>query len=363
MKQHVVTPYRRGALAAFVAATLTLLAAGCGLSSSESGDKTLTVATWKGYGADLAWVQDEFEKETGASIRYVYIDSLATLVEQLRKNGDEIDVALPNLQYLRPAVEDGLLEPLDVDRIEHYEEVVPTLASRKELRVDGELYGLPWTWGSSALFYVDGAFDTPPTSYDVLWDPSMKGKIALVDDPTVLVPIAALHVGEDPNDPDMSKVEPALKELKANAKLITTSAESLASALTSSDVVAGINASSVIGGMANSGFDGLRYVIPSEGGVGWLDNWAISANSQNTDLAYEWLNYMSSADFQTRWANNAANQSPAPANAVAVDALTSEAVERIQPQPESIERLILQVPLPADRLQGWLDSWTRVKAG
>jgi spermidine/putrescine-binding protein len=363
------TPSRpRRCLQSFVAVTCAavLALAGCGLSSGGDSDpdsQTLTVLTWKGYGADLDWAQAQFKKDTGASLRYVYVDSLESMVQKLRSDGDQIDVALPNVQYLPAAAEDGLLAPLDASRLDNFDQVYPEFSSREDLRVGDELYGVPWAWGSTALFYVDSEFDAAPTSYDVLWDPEMKGRIAIPDDPTVLIPITAMYLGEDPNNPDMSEVEPALARLKANAKMVYTSSDQLARAIDSGGVVAGIGASSQIGSLASSELPGLQYLIPTEGGVAWLDNWAISAASPNKDLAYEWLNYMTSSEYLSEWANDPEYQSPAPASSAAVDALTDEAVARIQPQPENISNLTLQVRLPADVQQSWIDAWTRVKAG
>jgi putative spermidine/putrescine transport system substrate-binding protein/spermidine/putrescine transport system substrate-binding protein len=35
----------------------------------------------------------------------------------------------------------------------------------------------------------------------------------------------------------------------------------------------------------------VAYIIPDEGGVGWLDTWAMSKGVQDPDLAHAWVNF------------------------------------------------------------------------
>ncbi|HCF99812.1 MAG TPA: hypothetical protein DEV93_04645 [Chloroflexi bacterium] len=349
-----------------VAVGVTLSACSLSPNAASSGSNTLTVATWKGYGADLPWVAADFEKQTGATVKFQYIDSEANQLQLVSKANGSIDVALPNIQYLGTGIDQGIFQSLDTAKLTNYPNIYPDLANRAELRKDGKLYGLPWTWGSTGLFYDGSKISPTPDSLSVLWDPKYAGQIALIDDPTVLIPITALYLGEDPQNPDMSKVTPALQALKRNAKLIYSSTDDLAKAVTSGSIVAGIANASAIGGMIASkvsGSENFKYEVPKEGAVGWIDNWAISANTKNLDLAYKWLNYMTSDEFLSKWANSAADASPTPANKLVVDALLPATLQRLQATPDTISSLALQLPAPAARIQSWVDAWTQVKAG
>ncbi|GAA4156596.1 extracellular solute-binding protein [Leifsonia shinshuensis] len=341
--------------------------AGCSLSPSTAGtgSDTLTVATWKGYGADLSWVAAEFKKETGATVKYQFIDSEASELQLVSKANGAIDVALPNIQYIGQGIDQGLFHSLDTAKLTNYSDIYPEFSGRKEIRKGGDLYGIPWTWGSSGVFY-DSAKVSPADSLGVLWDPKYKGRIALFDDPTVLVPLTALYLGEDPQNPDMAKITPALQKLKDNAKLLYSSSDDLAKAIASGSVVAGTGDSGSLGSLFASkaaGTAGFTYEIPKEGAVGWIDNWAIAAKTQHLDLAYKWLNYMTSPAFLAKWANTPADASPAPANKSVVDSLPAATMDRLQANPDKISSLALQLPQPADRLQSWVDAWTQVKAG
>ncbi|MGN6428558.1 extracellular solute-binding protein [uncultured Leifsonia sp.] len=349
-----------------VAAAAALTSCSLSPSASGSGDNTLTVAIWKGYGADLPWVATDFKKETGATLKFQYIDSESNMLQLVDKANGGIDVALPNIQYIGQGIDQGIFHTLDTSKLSNYNDVYPEFAQRKEIRKDDKLYGIPWTWGSTGLFYDSKEVTPTPDSLSVLWDPKYKGKIALIDDATVLVPITALYLGEDPQNPDMSKITPALQKLKNNAKLTYSSTDDLAKAIASGSVVAGIGNSDAIGGLIAgkaAGAQDFTYEIAKEGAVGWIDNWAIAAKTKHLDLAYKWLNYMTGADFYTKWANTPADASPAPANKTVVSSLPAATLTRLQASPDKISSLALQLPQPADRLQSWVDAWTQVKAG
>lgn len=216
-------------------------------------------------------------------------------------------------------------------------------------------------WGYSSIFYDSQAVKKTPTTVADLWDPKYKGKVSLVDDATLKVLLAALYLGEDPTDPDLTKVEEALLKLKRNSGLITQSADELAKALNSNTVDIGIFHSSNIAQLAADGVP-VKFTLPKEGAVGWGDTWTIAADTKKEDLAYQWINFVTSAKFEQRWAADPEGGSPTPANDVAVGNLDSESRERVQADLKVLDRLTLQAPLPQETLDAWVDLWERVKA-
>ena len=354
-------------LAATAAAGLALT--GCSLSpggntgsSSGSGGGTLTVGIWKGYGADLPWVATQFKQETGATLKFVYIDSEQNLLDLMQKSDGSIDVGLPNIQHIGAGIDEGLFHSLDTSKLTNYSDLYADFSDRKELRKGDDLYGIPWTWGSTGLFYNGKDFPTAPTSLSTLWDPKYKGKIALIDDATVEVPLTALYLGLDPQKPDLAKVAPALRKLKDNAKLLYSSSDDLAKAISNGTAQLGVANSDTTGGIIGAGQPTLKYTIAQEGAVGWIDTWTISARTKNLDLAYKWLNYMTGSQFLSQWANTPADASPAPANQKVVAGLSTTVDTRLQANPGKISSLALQLPQPAATLQAWEDAWQKAKA-
>jgi spermidine/putrescine-binding protein len=342
------------------AALVPVTLAGCGgLSGKASDPQTLVVVNWKGYGSDQEWAVKEFEEKTGADVVHRYISSETEILQLLRDVG--VDVALPNFQFIGPAIREGLIQPLDAENLDTLNQIYPQLVQQPGVTTNGKLYGVPWVWGYSSVFYNTDVIKEAPRSVGDLWDPKHRGKVALTDDATLNVLLAALYLREDPADPDLAKVEDALIRLKENAGLITASPDELAKAITSRTVVIGIAAPSQVGSYIAEGLP-VDITVPTEGAIGWGDTWAIAASSGKTDLAYQYINYMTSKGFLTRWAEDPAAASPSPANSEAVAALSSDARKRIKTDPATLSELTLQGPLPDSTLDAWVDVWEKVKA-
>lgn len=350
------------AAAAALAGAAAFSAVGCsgGLAGQDTSE-SLVVLNWSGYGSDQDWVTKQFEEETGAKVVHRYISSETELIELLRSGKGDIDVALPNFQFIGPAIREKLIQPLDESKLEHFSEVVPALADSPAFRSDGKLYGIPWVWGYSSTFRNTDVVPEAPASLAVLWDKKYKGKVSMVDDATLNVLLASLYLGEDPANPDLKKVEAALRELKANSSLITQSTDELAKAISSGTVDLGIFHSSNIAQFQAEGLP-VELSLPKEGAVGWGDTWTIAADTKKVDLAYKWINFVTSAKFQEKWASDPEGGSPAPANGVAIEALDAATRERVQADVSVLDKLTLQGPLPEKQLNDWVDLWERVKA-
>lgn len=347
-------------------ALTTFVAAGCGgggSSGDKEGDKTLVVANWKDYGSDMDWVTAEFEKQTGAKVVHQYFNSEDELLQMLRTGGvGKIDVVLPNLAYVQPGKNEGLLQPIDEGKLEHLDALIPELVNSEALVIDGKRYGVPWVWGATSLAYNPETAKGDTNSWSMLWDPANKGKVAFFDDPTTAVMTAALKLGLDPHKPDLDAVRKSLTELKANVRVNWSSADDWTKAYSSGAIVAG-NLWSGLAGTQIANGDSIKFVIPAEGGVGWGDSWSLVKDAPHEQLAYDWINFMTSKEFQERWANDKDRSSPAPANMEAQKALTPETRDRIQAHPEWLKELALQTALPPETMQAWTELWQEVKAG
>ncbi|MGH6930526.1 MAG: extracellular solute-binding protein, partial [Dongiaceae bacterium] len=85
--------------------------------------------------------------------------------------------------YLPLMAEQGMLEPIDASRIANFGDLIPQFTSQEAIRYDGQLFGLPWTWGSLPIMYDPAVVTSPPTSWFDVMKPEYKGKVAMVDDP------------------------------------------------------------------------------------------------------------------------------------------------------------------------------------
>jgi spermidine/putrescine transport system substrate-binding protein len=345
-----------------------LIATSCGGSEPEgtSSDsfkgQTLTVANWKDYGSDISWAIEQFESETGAKVVHQYFNSEEELLQILRDGGiGKVDVALPNLAYVQPAIADDLLEIIDTTKLQNYAQLDENLKQHPDLSSGGKIYGVPWMWGSTGLAYNTA---TPPADagkWASLWNPENKGKVAFFDDVTTAIMTAALYLGEDPYNPDLSKVKESLVALKSNSKMFWASADDWTKGFATGQITVGNLWSGLAGTEIGRG-QPINYLIPDQGAVGWLDSWAIVKNAPNKELAYKWIDFMTSAGYQQKWAEDTERSSPAPANLEATKAISKETAQRIGAVAEWLPKLTLQKSLPAETMREWTKLWEEVKA-
>jgi spermidine/putrescine transport system substrate-binding protein len=103
----------------------------------------------------------------------------------------------------------------------------------------------------------------------------------------------------------------------------------------------------------------IGFTVPADGAIGWVDNWAIASGSQNKDLAYKFIDWMLSKDFQYNWA---ASGGPSPANQEAANAIDPEYAAACGMDEASLNRLTFMQYRSDEVKQTWNELWTEVKA-
>jgi spermidine/putrescine transport system substrate-binding protein len=327
--------------------------------------QTLVVASWQDYGADDPATLKMFEDMTGATVKNVYFTSEDDLLEILREGGlGKIDVALPNLEYVKPGAEQSLFHPIDTTKITAWGDLVPRFSGDPSIRLNGNVYAVPWVQGATSLA-VNPSVQPTPTSWAVLWDPANRGKVAFFDDPSTAVMTAALYLGEDTQSPDLGKVRKALLDLKSNVKLFWSSGDDWNKAYTTGQITMGNLWSGLAGTLKTNGH-ALDFIFPDDGTVVWGDTWAIVKNTSHLDLAYAWVNFLTSPAYFTQWINKPGpNQELAvPVNTAAVKALPQSAADALLAGPllNYKGKVALQTGIASAQLKRWTQLWEDVKA-
>lgn len=352
------------ALAATVATTAMLSAQSAALAVHKPAAKlpVFVIANWEDYGSNAPWVVSYFEKTYHCIIKPVYYNSEEQALNILRTGGvGKVDVVLPNLEYLRPAVQENLLQPIDVQKLSNFKHLYPFLQKEPYDRLNGKDYGVPWMWGTTGLAYNTKAIKGKLDSWSALWNPAYKGKIGFYSDPETAIMIAALYLGENPYHPNLAKVKAALIQQKALDRLYWTSANDWQHAFRSGSITVG----SLWSGLAGEDIGQhlpIAYVIPKQGAVGWVDNWAIVRNAPQPKLAYDWINYMISLQFQARFSQDLPQEPPAPSNSLVASHVSAKIRNIIGLHPKWLPHLILQLPMPASQLQKWTDLFQTVQS-
>jgi spermidine/putrescine-binding protein len=273
-----------------------------GLTGAAQAEGELNVLTWEGY-TDDSFVS-LFEEQSGCKVTPTYVGSNDEFPAKLAGGGGVYDLVSPSVDTTTILMKAGLVEEIDVSRIERWGEVFPQFSGHSGVNHDGGVYGVPYTWGAIPFMYRADAFDEAPTSITQLWeDAALSGKISLWDDKTNIYVVARMLYGNDVNvydlsDDQLAAVRDKLIELKPAIRKYWSTAGELVNLYANGEVTI----SNTWGGyqsalLADEGIEMIEF-IPVENADGWADAWQIVKGSPNEDCAYAWLNFSLSPDGQ-----------------------------------------------------------------
>jgi putative spermidine/putrescine transport system substrate-binding protein/spermidine/putrescine transport system substrate-binding protein len=276
------------------------------LASCSKKTPTLNLLVWEGY-ADPAFVK-EFEEQHHCKVSASYMGSSDELVAKLRGGSSgNYDVISPSSDVATSIASAGLAAPLDLSKLPSYNQLSPQLTSLPLVRVNGQVYGVPFMWGPDPLIYDTTMFAKPPESWNVLWDPKYRGKISVWDDLSTVY-MAAQVLGYDKPDPSqlynltdaqLDSVKKKLLELKPNIRKMWSTGGELTNLFQNHEVVAAMGWPLMTNQLRKINFP-VGETIPRENTTGWIDHLMITAGSENKELAYMFLQYMIEANTQKK---------------------------------------------------------------
>jgi putative spermidine/putrescine transport system substrate-binding protein/spermidine/putrescine transport system substrate-binding protein len=270
---------------------------------------SLNLLVWEGY-ADPSYLK-AFEGQCGCKVSASYMGSSDELVAKLRGgSASNYDVISPSSDVATMIATTGLAAPLDLTKIPSYGQLAPKLTSLPLVRVNGQVYGVPFMWGPDPLIYDTTVFAVPPTSWNVLWDAKYKGKISVWDDLSTVY-MAAQVLGYDKPDPDelyhlsdeqLESVKKKLLELKPNVRKMWSTGGELTNLFQNHEVVAAMGWPLMTNQLRKSNYP-VGETIPQENTTGWIDHLMITSASENKELAQQFLEFMTQAQTQKRVAD------------------------------------------------------------
>lgn len=337
------------------------VAATASLTSREARAATsITVLNWKGYGTDEGWALKDFAAATGIEVKHDYFNSEPEMLTKLSTNPGAYDVVLINSARTQQAQAAGLLDPIDLSAAPNAKDLAPALKTNPNLMAEGKTYGVSWLWGMNSLAVRAGKV-TDADSWAIFLDPKYAGRLALLDDAATSIGIGALLTGQSINDPkDMQAIGDKLKAMKSNVKLLWSSEDEWNKAFAADAFDISVYWSGAAVRSARLKKLPVLFIVPKEGAIGWLDGLSIPNTSKNKAAALQFINYMIDPGFYVKWATQAG--APASANAVAMNQLPADDLNKKVHKPEYLTKLQFMASMPDDRRHAFSDLWEEVKA-
>ncbi len=286
-----------------------LAACGGGSSSSTSSGTTggsggemassLNALCWEGY-TDKSFVAG-FTKETGVKINSTFIGSNDELIAKLRGSPGQYDLISPSSDTTNLLIDEDQVQPINLDNVPNAETTFEFFRTAPNVNVDGELYGIPMCWGFIPLIFDETKVDSPPDSWEDLWDPAYRGQVSVWQD-IALIWTTGLMLGYEDvynlDDDQLTTIKEKLIDQKPNIKKYWTSAGELTNLFANDEVSLGMSFGGLTVTQLRSQGRKVAEVVPKEGATSWFDNWMIPSSSEKLATAEAFLDHIQRPNVQ-----------------------------------------------------------------
>jgi spermidine/putrescine transport system substrate-binding protein len=336
---------------------MAMLAACSPASESKGNTKpvTLHLFTWSDYTEETA--AKEFERLTGIKIITDTFGSNEELLAKIQGGAAGYDIIVPSDYMVSIMIKQGLVAEIDPGKVPNLAHVYTHL---KGLYYDpGNIYSVPYLWGTTGIGYDSDVIRAPPDSWQVLFDERYKGRISMLNDEREVFAMALRAQGYSLNTTDPSHVNAAKARLMAQKPLVKTyTSENYDQLLVAGDVALSHGWSGTVLRAADEK-PSIKYIVPKEGGTIWQDNLCVLKTSGHVKEAMQFINFLLEPQIAARIS---AKVKYASANEAARDFVPQEIAHNpvIYPPADTIKRLdwIKDV---GDAIKLYDRAWTELK--
>ena len=278
---------------AILAILILLTLSGCQKQNTD----VLNVLNWSSYIPDE--VIKDFEKETSIKVNYGTYSSNEELLAKISASKEgTYDVIFPSDYMVELMKDKGYLETIDKTKLSNYKNIKDEYLN---LTYDvGNEYSLPFLVATVFIAKNKDHVLDNIDSYNDLLNEKYKNNIVMLDDQRIVIGIALLALGYDPNEIDVNKLKEAeewLLKLKPNIKAFDSDSPKMF--LISEEVDIGViwNAEIAIAMNQNKS---IEVIYPNEGTMLSIDNYVILKGSKNQENAYKFINYLLREDVMAK---------------------------------------------------------------
>lgn len=340
-------------LAGMMGATLLT---GCGNSTnkeSSNDKKQLVISTW-GLNEDLLWenIFKPFEEAHGVEIVLDIGNNSERLTKMQNNPNSNIDVTYLAESFAQQGIEAGVFEELDYSKIPN----AADLNDKAKTTVEAG-FGPAYTLNSIGIV-VDPSAGIEINSWEDLWKPELAGKIAIPDITTTngpaIVSVAAEKAGVSIESDNGDAAFKELESLKPNIVKTYSKSSDLTNMFSSGEIICAIAADFAYGTIVKAKPD-VKFIVPDSGTYLNFNTININKNSDNKDLAYEFINYVLSPEVQERAAKNLQDS---PVNSKVE--LKEEEVNNLTYGEVVESGKVIDFKFVNSVMNNWVDTWNRI---
>ena len=275
-------------------------------AAEPAEEKVLNVYNWPDYiSKDLI---ANFEKESGIKVNYQTFENNEALQAKLVAGNSGYDLVVPGAVFVKAQIDGGLLAKLDKSKIPNYSNLDPELMAKLAGVDAGNEYVVPWAWSytsvginKSKVTKALGGTPLPENAWDLVFNPTYTSKlkscgIAYLDSPTEVIPPAMHYLGTNPYSNDAADHQAAgamLAKVRSDIRLFSSAMI---------DDLAGGKACVALGwagdmniakarAIENKNGNDIEVLLPSNGGLIFMDNLAVPKDAKHPHNAMAFINY------------------------------------------------------------------------
>lgn len=268
-------------------AALSTLAAPAVLRAASKLEGELIVETFGGVYTDAVreYVVKPFEERYGIKVKLSGFGSSSEQLAKLLAGNDRVDVSALNSGRMLTAAKGGAVQAINTDNLKHFGGQHINFRKPKYELDDGNNYSVAFIWGDRALVHNTERVSDVPDSWNALFDPRYKGRVAVNGSGVALIYTGAIMTGQKIDDiTDLAAVEAKINELKPNLLKFWSSGSEMTQLMATGEVWIGDFWRGRVNKLRDDGVP-VQYTVPKEGGIAWVDTLTIPKTCGNLAAA------------------------------------------------------------------------------
>ena len=328
-------------------------------SLTNAADEELLIFDWSAYD-DLGFYQDYIEKH-GDEPSFTFFGEEEEAFQKLSQ-GFAADVSHPCSQSVSKWYEAGLLDPLQINKIDRWDHVN---SIKESFKFGDNYYFLPADWGTTGLTYrTDMVAEAEIQSLQVFLDPKYAGRTSLPDNVDDAYALAFLATGvSDWSVATQEQFEAAsawMRKAHMNVRDYWADGAALSQLMSSGEVLIAWAWNEIPVTMQAEGHPVTMNRSTVEGSSSWFCGYVDLANGKNDEQkVYDFFNAWMSPDsanyIVNEWGYGHGNQ-------VAMDELGTEALDSVGLGTVDVP-LLVQKPMENSLREQMIAEFEQIKAG
>ena len=243
-------------------------------------------------------VVPDFEEQTGASVIMENFDSNEQMYIKVA-NGESYDILIPSDYMIQRLMEEDYLQTIDVTELDYYEDLDE--AVKGPAFDPNDEYSVSYFWGTVGIVYDTTKVsleDLEKEGFGIFLNEKYKGDIYLYDSERDSFMMALKDLGYSMNTESEEELQDAYEWL-------VQCVETMEPEIVTDEIIDNMAQGRKALGLCYSGDatyimaenESMGFYLPESGTNLWYDSMVIPKNAKNVELAYEFIDFISSYDY------------------------------------------------------------------